>query len=467
MYGMYNKIYNYLWIFAFLADLWLYTITIREITEKKDKTWHIIGNVLTLRFLLWVIIMTFALAIAYFLPGYNSVLALCGIAIISLFTIISLLNSAILALMQSYMKIEFSLFSTIFWKLTTLAVVALVVYFIFPAPLSPENLHSSLLLILWAGLGGIIVNTLLNAWYARNNVFPFSFRFDREYIQHIFRISLPYGMALFLGVVYFKVDIILLSLLEGSEKGDISIAYYALPMKIVEVLMVLWWFYLNSLLPSLSESYIQKNFEKYRKLLSFSLLLLLSAGICIWIFSTLFAQQIILIIANQQYILWQGHQYSSLSVFPIVFFVLVFYFISLVFVYGLIAAKRQGELLRINIIVTGINIIWNILIIPYFSFLGSAYITVLSQICLTFLAYLAIKKETPLSISFVQIASVFLAGVLSYGLWYWLLSFTDFWNIGDILILGTGVIFFFCTVCFILLRNTMRDIFLEIKTPRS
>jgi len=41
MYGMYNKIYNYLGIFAFLADLGLYTITIREITENKKNAQNI------------------------------------------------------------------------------------------------------------------------------------------------------------------------------------------------------------------------------------------------------------------------------------------------------------------------------------------------------------------------------------------------------------------------------------------
>ena len=64
-------------------------------------------------------------------------------------------------------------------------------------------------------------------------------QFDREYIKHIIKISLPYGIALFLSVVYFKIDIILLSILEPTEKADISIALYSLPMKVVEVLMVI------------------------------------------------------------------------------------------------------------------------------------------------------------------------------------------------------------------------------------
>jgi hypothetical protein len=40
-------------------------------------------------------------------------------------------------------------------------------------------------------------------------------------------------------VVYFKIDIIFLSLLEPPREADISIALYSLPMKIIEVLMVI------------------------------------------------------------------------------------------------------------------------------------------------------------------------------------------------------------------------------------
>lgn len=78
----------------------------------------------------------------------------------------------------------------------------------------------------------------MNYVYAKR-IIPIKFLFEKEYIKHIFKISLPYGLALFLSVVYFKIDIILLSLLEVPEKANISIALYGLPMKIIEVLMVL------------------------------------------------------------------------------------------------------------------------------------------------------------------------------------------------------------------------------------
>jgi hypothetical protein len=53
----------------------------------------------------------------------------------------------------------------------------------------------------------------LNFFYAKR-IAKFWFAFDWDYIKHIFKISLPYGLALFLSIVYFKVDVILLSIIE-------------------------------------------------------------------------------------------------------------------------------------------------------------------------------------------------------------------------------------------------------------
>ena len=51
-YGLYTKIYNYLSIFAVIADLGLYTITVRELTkyaDDREMVKKISGNVLSLR----------------------------------------------------------------------------------------------------------------------------------------------------------------------------------------------------------------------------------------------------------------------------------------------------------------------------------------------------------------------------------------------------------------------------------
>ncbi len=73
-----------------------------------------------------------------------------------------------------------------------------------------------------------------------------------------------------------------------------------------------------------------------------------------------------------------------------IFFV---YTISALFTYILIAQNEQKKMLSINAAVAVFNIIGNIIIIPYYSFIGSAYVTLASQILLFILVVYATRKN--------------------------------------------------------------------------
>lgn len=83
-YGLYSKIYNYLSIFSVIADLGLYTISVREISEHKDdheKVKMIAGTILSIRSIMGLFIILISLSIGFFLPGYDTLPALVGILI--------------------------------------------------------------------------------------------------------------------------------------------------------------------------------------------------------------------------------------------------------------------------------------------------------------------------------------------------------------------------------------------------
>jgi O-antigen/teichoic acid export membrane protein len=435
LYWLYSKIYNYIWIFVFLADLWLYAITIREITNNRNNSQKIVWNVMSLRLMLWIIILFLASWIAYFLPGYNSDLALSAIVIASVFTIFQLLNSSILALMQANMKIEFSAISLIIAKLVNLWLVGLIAYVIYPKELVESSSYfSPFLYIISAWVVWVIVNTILNYYYARGIV-KFWFNFDWKYIKHLFKISLPYGLALFLSVVYFKVDIIILSLMEWPELWDLSIALYSLPMKIVEVLMVIWWFYMTSLLPSLTKAFKEKNTKMLDNLIWISFKVLFSFSMLVLSLWILFREYLIEIIANSDYIN-TTHIFNSSDAFLVVFAVIVFNFLSLVFIYSLVASENQSRLLKINIIVTIFNIVWNIILIPKYSFIWAWIITLLSQILLTFMWYYYTRKLIKFHLPILFILKNIIIWIVVFLCWHYVLNSFPVWLYFDFIVYG-------------------------------
>lgn len=445
LYWLYSKVYNYIWIFVFLADLWLYAITIREITNSREDTAKIVWNVMSLRLILWIIILFVATWIAYFLPWYNSSLAIYSIVIASIFTIFQLLNSSILALMQANMKIEFSAVSLILSKLLNLWLVWIIAYTFYPKSLIENSEYfTPFLYIVSAWVIWVIFNTILNYWYARKIV-KFGFDFDWEYIKHLFKISLPYGLALFLSVVYFKVDVIILSLMEWPVKWDLSIALYSLPMKIVEVLMVIGWFYMTSLLPSLTQSFkkinskniseeeLDKNKNELDFLIWTSFKVLFSFSVLVFTLWVLFRDYLIEIIANRNYI-DTIHDFNSSDAFLVVFAVIVFNFLSLVFIYSLVASENQSRLLKINIVVTIFNIVWNIILIPKYSFMWAGFTTLISQIVLTYLWYYYTRKLIKFHLPFMFIVKNLFIWVVIFGLWYFLLNNYRVWLYFDFVV---------------------------------
>ncbi len=434
MYGSYNKVYSYLWIFAFLADLWLYTLAIREISRGLIPKEKIIWNVLSLRVMmaLWVWFISFLIAL--FLPGYNDSLTLIAIAIVGAFTLVSLINSSLLALMQSQMQMEFSLISVVAGKIINISLIAVSLIYVF-AGSGTENL--AFISVFVAGFIGICLNTYMNYIYAKK-ICPIRFLFDWGYIKNIFHLSLPYGIALFLSVVYFKIDVILISLLENPDKADISIALYWLPMKIVEVLMVLWGFYLNSVLPSLSEKFRSWKTEEISKILGTSLKVLVSFSLCIFILWSWLASDIISIIATPEYINPIGHIYNSPLALSIALWVLLFHFVSLAFIYVLIASEKQWLLLKINIWITAINIVWNIILIPYYSFIGAAAVTLFSQAILMLVsAYVVLGQYSVPKKYYISILQTLLLWLCILLVFNMFVKNIGLWSVGNVFIYGT------------------------------
>lgn len=452
LYWLYLKIYNYIGIFVFLADLGLYTIAIREISANKSDTNKIVWNIMSLRLILWIMIFLWALWLAFFLPGYDSAIALWSISIVSIFTLFQLLNSSVLTLMQANMKIEFSLFSAIFGKLVNLWLVAGVATLWFIEPPSNDN-YTSFLWIIWASVAAIFINTVLNYCYART-IEKFWFAFDWEYIKYIVKISLPYWIALFLSVVYFKVDIILLSLMDPL--GDKSVALYSLPMKIVEVIMVLWGFYLNSVLPTLTTSFEEKNIEKFNKYIQLSFHALLSWWMLVFVLWVLFRDYLIEIIANSDY-LDPSLVYNSSDAFLVVFAVVLFNFISLVFIYALIATKNQSKLLKINIVVTIVNIIWNIVLIPYLSFIWAGIVTLLSQILLMILGYYYTNKIIDFKIPWKLIIRNIILCIIMLSWGYYILSTYPVGLYFDVWVYWTAIFIIYWWIIALDIKKSLTD----------
>lgn len=446
-YGLYSKIYNYLSIFAVIADLGLYTITVRELTKyQHDRvmTEKISGNILSLRTVSGLLIILLSLAIAPWLAGYNSSEALLAIGIVAVFTLFWLINSSIMSSLQAMLKTEFSFVANTAGKLLTFWLIASFAYILLPNDGTISH-EMRLMATVLAGLAGNILMTGLTWWYA-HKWYRIKFAWDTDYILHILKISLPYWLALFLGVIFFKVDIILLSIMEPREDADTVIALYSLPMKIVEVGMMYGTVFLNSVLPVLTSAIEENRVEDTKKLTKKGFELLMGFGAGISVFLAFFAPEVIRLISTDDFVHTSMYGYTAVDAMRIVAWIFLFYFISSLSNYTLIAKGEQKKIMYVNTLIAIVNIVGNILVIPHYSFIGSAWVTLLSQVLLVIITWYLVRASYENRAKIQQSALFIILAVLSWIIAYWIahtLISSDMYNLRECMIRsGIGAIVF-------------------------
>ena len=123
----------------------------------------------------------------------------------------------------------------------------------------------------------------------------------------------------------------------------------------------------------------------------------------------------------------------------IVVFIFLFYFLSSLFTYLLIAHDEQKKLLRINLIITIANLVGNLALIPFYSFVGSAWVTLICQILLLTFTYRATRHLVHFD---------FLPGFTFFTLLFALLASGVNWYLLSTLHTGTFVSLIICTTVF-------------------
>ena len=85
--------------------------------------------------------------------------------------------------------------------------------------------------------------------------------------------------------------------------------------------------------------------------------------------------------------------YGSVDALRIVGWIFLVYFVSSLYTYILIAHGKQKRMMYINAGIAILNIIGNIIFIPSYSFIGSAWVTLATQILLLILTDIAVQRK--------------------------------------------------------------------------
>ncbi|MFA5829820.1 MAG: flippase [Candidatus Gracilibacteria bacterium] len=377
-YGEYATAFEYLAFFGIVADLGLYTVGIREMSKDETKIPMIIGNVLTIRTVVAFLMIGAAIIGTFFIPQYQNTRIPIAVIIAGVATIFNLITSTISSVLQVHLKMEYSSFASVVGKIVNVGYMAFVIY-ILHATDKVEGLYQ----MVWAGAIGNAIMLVITYHYS-SKLAKIRYRFDKEFFTDVIMKALPYGIALILNTIYFRIGSILLSLMKSTD--DVSI--YRVPMTMIETVGILPLYFMNSVLPFLTRSIARKD-GKHGKMIQYCFDFLVMGSAPIVVGTVVLAYPLISLISSPEFLsnLPAGF-YGSDIVLQILIFALAFSFINSLFGFILVADNRQVAILKRNLIGAIFTFILDFIFIPYFGVRAAAFSNVLTEFYVAVASYM-------------------------------------------------------------------------------
>ncbi|PIR55335.1 hypothetical protein COU74_01560 [Candidatus Peregrinibacteria bacterium CG10_big_fil_rev_8_21_14_0_10_36_19] len=425
-FGNYSFIYEFLAFFGIAADLGLFTIAVKEMSENEHQIEKIIGNILSLRTILVATTMIIAVITVFLIPKYQNTLIPVGVAIASITVFLTILNGTLTSVLQTKLKMEVSSFATVIGKIFSVSFMLYVIFFGFP-----NDKETGFYMLILAGVIGMTVNLLITHHYVKK-IAPINYQFDISLWKSILKKSAPYGLALILNTIYFRIDSILIFNMRSEEELGI----YSVAMKMLESFSILPLYFMNSVLPTLTKS-INEGEGRHKKVISYAFDFLASISVPMVIGGTILAYPIIFIVSTPDFLsrISEGF-YGSDIAFQILIFALFFQFLNVLFAFILIAIDKQSRLLYINLFGVIFNLASNFLIIPAYGFRGAAFTSVLSEMFIFIATFLVARSFLKFNISIKNLAKIIFSGsLMGFAIYYLQPLSYDFFQNWNVLIL--------------------------------
>lgn len=395
-YGQYVFIYEILAFAGAFADFGIFTIVVREIAKNPEKEKTIFGNALSLRILSAFSFMFIISLIFFLIPKYQGTVVPIGLSIAAMATFFIILSGTISAILQIRMKMGLFALSLVLGKIISVSLIFIIInYFHY------LNFEKIFYLIIFSGLIGSFFTFLL-AFLLTKKIFNITLLWNLKEVIKILKEAMPFGLALAINVAYLKIDIILMSILlpnsvdeicSSNFCGDIENGKYGLTVRIIDILLMVPIYFMNSILPMLSNA-IDRNKEKVSEILKNSFQTLLILGLSASFMLYLLSKEIVLVLSGESFLTNESFYGSDFSLKILSFFIPMA-FISILFSFAIIAHGKQKYLIMINTMAVLFNIIANLFLIPRYGMIGAGISTVISEFIMLgsmiFFAFFIIK----------------------------------------------------------------------------
>jgi len=346
--------------FEILMNFGLNTFLTREVARDRSGANRYLVNTSILRLLLACVTLPLMIVVIGVWSGLFTLTAETAIAIalLTLAQIPSSLSTGITAMFYAYEKAEYP---AVMGVVTVLLKVALgaPVLLIGGGIIGLAAVSLIVNLITFGALSRLMVRLIMRPKYEN----------DPALRRSMLRESFPLMLNHLLATLFFKVDVPMLQSLRGSA----TVGWYSTAYKWIDALNIIPAYSTIALFPVMSRQAVEDKPALMRSTrVGIRLLVLMALPLAVM--TTFIAPTLVLVLGGPEYLPHAG------IALQIMIWSIPFGWINSITNYILIALGQQSKLTRAFIVGLSFNIIANLILIPHFSYVAAALITILSEL---------------------------------------------------------------------------------------
>ena len=341
-------------IFSLLVDVGLSSLTTREISRNNSLANIYLGNIIVIKIFLSVFAFCLTMLTIIILDYSKEIILIVAIMFLSM--IFTSFTQTFNSIFQAFEKMEYISIGYITNS-----------FFMLAGAIIAINMNYGLLYFV---LIYFVVNSIVMIYSmivcTKSFVVPL-IQIDLKFWKKLVAQSMPFWVTSVFIMIFFKVDMVMLSMMVD----EVSVGIYAASYRLIDALAIMPSLVMSIVYPIFSKNYLNSKeslnliFEKSQK---FLILIAIPIGIG----TTLLAEELILLIYGSQYVL-------SAIPLRILIWASVLSYVNSVPSTLLNSMNRQKILMKYTCIGAILNICLNYLLIPTMTYAGASIATVLTE----------------------------------------------------------------------------------------
>jgi O-antigen/teichoic acid export membrane protein len=319
IFGEYSFVIAFVALLSIFLDLGYETLIIREVAKEKSNATTYVNNIISIRLVLSILIFVAIFVfinILNFPENIKILMYLFGVS-----QIISSLSNIFRVTYRAFERMDYEAEVNIFTNILRCSGGLLLLY------VGYGITEIALLFLLTA-----IIDFCISFLICEKKFVRIKTQFDLTFFKNTIKIAFPIGAVAIFGVIYVRIDSVML----GLMKGDAVVGWYNAAYTLILGFSPIPLLFMNALLPYMANTYVKSNSllrDIYEK--SFKFLLIFGLPITIGIF--FLSDKFIIFFYGQNFL-------NSIIALRILSFDVLLKFLYLCLWYVLISANKQNQL---------------------------------------------------------------------------------------------------------------------------